>query len=133
MKLIIICFTFSSGIPIYYHFVYMGLFFIYWTQKYLFVYNSKVPPPLGKSFMKSIYPLMKITLMIHMIFSIVFYSNDDIFPTKLNINLDDENSLDQTTYGFDIIYMIERTMPIFLQLLLFIAIFILQMIFSKPF
>ena len=51
----------------------------------MFVFNSLIPPPLSKKFIQRVYPLLKVTLLIHMVFSILFYSNDDIFPKGINV------------------------------------------------
>ena len=76
---------------------------------------------------------MKITLVIHMVFSIVFYSNEEIFPTRLNIDIDNESNPDVVENNLDIFFMISRTVPVFIELILFLFIFLIEGIFSKPF
>ena len=76
---------------------------------------------------------MKITLIIHMVFSIVFYSNEEIFPTRLNIDIDDESNPDVVENNLDIFFMISRTVPVFVELMLFLFVFLIEGIFSKPF
>ena len=76
---------------------------------------------------------MKITLVIHMVFSIVFYSNEEIFPTRLNIDIDNESNPDVVENNLDIFFMISRTVPVFIELILFLFVFLIEGIFSKPF
>ena len=96
LLLIIACFTFSSGFPIFNSFIFIGIFFTFWLHKIILIKYSDKPPPYSNEIIKSCYKILKIGLIFHMFFAIYFLSNDDIFPNNMNFEL--ESSSLELTY-----------------------------------
>lgn len=87
LKLIIVCLSYSTGIPIFYLFISLGLMVVFWVHKYTLMRFSKVPQPLNGKFIKSLFVYLKIGLILHLIFGIYFLGDEHIFPTMLHFDI----------------------------------------------
>ncbi len=91
MKLITVCFTFSTALPILNVFILGGLFLTFWIHKYILIKYAGKVPPYSNHIIQSIFRILKIAIILHVSFAIYFLSNEEIFPTgiELDINTDD--------------------------------------------
>lgn len=80
MKMLFICFTFSSAIPILNIFIFFGIFLCFWMHKKIFITHSGKSPSYSSSIIKTIIYTVKMIYLIHVAFAIIFISNKDVFP-----------------------------------------------------
>lgn len=81
LKLVIVCFTFSSGIPLFNIFIFAGLLFTFISHKIILINYSGRVPPYSVDIIKSIFKILKISLLIHLIFSMMLFSDYEIYPS----------------------------------------------------
>ena len=84
MNFIAVALTFSTGLPIFYLFLSLGILFTFWLNKLIFVRYATRPDPYSSDLMNPIYVILKFGLIVKMCFSIFFLSNNDIFPKVLD-------------------------------------------------
>ena len=88
LKSILLSLTFATGLPILYSFVFVGFLLTFWLHKYLLIKHSERPLPYSTNLIKSLYKILKISLIIHILFSIYFLSNGSIFASEINFDID---------------------------------------------
>ena len=91
LKNIFVVFTFSTGLPLLNLFLFGSLLLSYWIHKYIVLRYSKKPPLYSSDIIKMVTNMIPYALIVHMLFGIYFLSNEDIFPTTLNISLNTDS------------------------------------------
>lgn len=80
MKLLMICFTFSSAIPILNISILLGLVFMFIFHKKIFITFSGKSPSYSSKIIELLIHQLKIIFILHCIMAMIFISNKDIFP-----------------------------------------------------
>jgi hypothetical protein len=75
-------FTLAGGIPILITFLFFTFVIVYWCHKYLFLYHSSKPLVLNFLIIDYITKTLPLALLIHLGFSIAFFGEDSIFPSR---------------------------------------------------
>ena len=97
LNTILVCFTLSAGIPLFYIICALTMFGLFIVEKYKLYEHSKRPPRMSKSLIKiSVYCLF-IALILHLIFTISMLGNAKIFiPSTQEIENSDHGMFNST-------------------------------------
>lgn len=129
LKNIFVVLTFSTGIPLLYACLLLIIVMMYWLHKYTVLRFSKVPPLYSSDVVISVTNMIPFAIIIHMIFGIYFLSNDDVFPTSLNLSMglgELTNNITNVKFFQEVINKSVRCLPYTVLLLLIIIAFVFE-------
>lgn len=132
MKLLFVCFSFSSAIPILNIFIFLGYLLTFWFHKKIFITFSGRSPSYSSKIIKNIIQWAKVAYFIHLGFAMIFLSNRDVFPQKPHFSVDNY-ALNFYDEGFltEIFLRLYKVLPLFLLLIVSIVLFIFTSILEK--
>jgi len=133
VKMILICLVFSAAFPICYLFVLIGLFASFWIYKLILIKYSGKPPPYSNQIVENMINILKFTFIMKSIFTILFMSNHNIYPTVAVFNISSLSIEGQNNDSFlkKILNRSLKVFPITLILLLFLGINIFHIFVFK--
>lgn len=76
LNLVFSCFLYSGGMPLLNCFCFLGLFFIYWTDKYLILRYYKKPPVYNETLNTRAITLLPLSVIFHCAVSLYMYGAD---------------------------------------------------------
>jgi hypothetical protein len=121
--------TFSTGMPLLFFLYFLMLLVMYWIDKITCLRYSGKPPLYSEDLILSIAKTIPAALIIHMIFGIYIFSNEEIFPSNISFNnfYKEFDELIQTSEFFEKIFQkCYKCLPYTLEMLLFLVIFLLE-------
>jgi len=121
--------TYATGMPILFFLFFVMLIVMYWADKIVCLRYSGKPPLYSEDLIQSIAKTIPAALIIHMVFGIYFFSNEEIFPSEITFNnfYKEFNQLIHTNEFFKGIFQkCYKCLPYTLEMLLFLVIFLFQ-------
>lgn len=97
---IFVCLTFSTGIPVLYPIAAANFGIFYMTEKYFFIHLYKIPPHFNALVGKMATTLIPYALIIHIIMAIWVLSNDGLFRDHTNHSTSSSNAIDNGVYYY---------------------------------
>ncbi len=82
LNIIFVCLFYSSGMPLLLLFGFLGLLFMYWSEKYIVLKYSKKPPEYDSNLNKKVMRILPLSLILHLAISLFIYSEQTIFPKE---------------------------------------------------
>lgn len=121
--------TFATGMPLLFFLYFLMLIVMYWTDKITCLRYSGKPPLYSEDLIRSIAKTIPAALIIHMIFGIYIFSNEEIFPSNITFNnfYKEFDDLIQASQFFKTIFQkCYKCLPYTLEMLLFLIIFLFE-------
>jgi hypothetical protein len=95
LNTILVCFTLSAGIPLFYVICSFTMFGLFLVEKYKLFEHSKKPPRMSKNLIRISVYCLYIALVMHLVFTISMQGNTKIFKkTRDEIQEDDQQIYD---------------------------------------
>jgi len=116
-------FTLAGGIPILITFLFFTFVIVYWCQKYLFLYHSSKPPVLNFLIIDYITKTLPLALLIHLGFSIAFFGEDSVFPSR------NQNRGNIQTFGQEIWRRFRNCVPLSVMIIITMCWIVFDIIF----
>ena len=133
--LIFYCLTFSGGFPLCIPLTGLGFFICFWSYKIFFIYFSKKTPLYGYSFIQSVNRTLPFALLIHLAFSIFFYSEETIFPNSSVFDAQWDNFFNKAhiknTFIESFMKGCGKSLPLFILMIIVIAMMFFESVFYK--
>lgn len=133
LVMIFTAFTFSSALPLLLYFLWGCLVVAYWADKIDLLRFSRKPPLYSEELISSVARYIPPALLLHMVFAIVFLTDQEVFPVDATFNFGLRKFQEPLTNRFVSMFLSRayQALPLTIELLLFALAFLSEGIFWK--